>query len=703
MLDPGEYAADVALLLAVAAGFAIAALALRARLLPGWTGAPARLVEGVLWVACLVAAGLVLGLAHLLEPVPIVLGAAAAGIAGAVALRREPRRKPDAPPEAAPPPATASPGPRAASLLALLTSAVVGANWAARTSGALDHGMPNVDTLWYHMPVAARFAQDGSFAASAQTQPDPLTAFYPANAELLHAIGIVLTGHDGLSPLMNLGWLALAMLAAWCIGRPYGAAPLTLLAANVALGSFLMSWSQPGDAGNDIAGLALLLAAVAIVVNGTRDARSLGAAAVPLGLAAVPFGLALGMKVSMIAPVAALLLALAVWAGRRALPRLAVWWGVALAVLGGFWYARNAVVAGSPLPAVDAGIGGLRFKTAYADPVLQAPATGFDSTLAHLLGQPGAWDVVEGGLRADLGPAWWAIVAAAAAGLVAAVAGRGGGLLRALGVSGLVVAVAYVFTPQSGTSFAVNVRHLMPALVLGLVLVPLLPALRTPARARAVAVALALLFVTAQLADDVRAPGHGDVWVAAALGLALLAGAAVALARSGRRRPLAAGALAVALAVVAGGFFVERAYLRERYADPALALVTGPEDGRPLAAAHAWARDLRDATIARTGTQLQYPFMGQDLSNRVRYVHDTSAGGRIVRAIRTCEAWRRELVELGADYVVVTPVRFPLDVPAPEPREVAWTRSLEGVEQIASYGGKVFVFRVVRPPARGCA
>ena len=46
--------------------------------------------------------------------------------------------------------------------------------------------------------------------------------FYPQNSELVHAVGMVLGGRDFFSVFLNLGWLALALLAAWCIGRPYG-------------------------------------------------------------------------------------------------------------------------------------------------------------------------------------------------------------------------------------------------------------------------------------------------------------------------------------------------------------------------------------------------------------------------------------------------------------------------------------------------
>ena len=46
--------------------------------------------------------------------------------------------------------------------------------------------------------------------------------FYPQNSELLHAVGMLLTGRDTPSLFLNYGWLAMAFLAAWCIGRPYG-------------------------------------------------------------------------------------------------------------------------------------------------------------------------------------------------------------------------------------------------------------------------------------------------------------------------------------------------------------------------------------------------------------------------------------------------------------------------------------------------
>jgi hypothetical protein len=99
------------------------------------------------------------------------------------------------------------------------------------TADALGGGMLSFDVLWYHMPFAAVFAQTGSVTGIQFTQADPFVAYYPASAELFHAIGIVALRNDFLSPLLNLLWMALALLAAWCTGRRWRVEPLTLAAA----------------------------------------------------------------------------------------------------------------------------------------------------------------------------------------------------------------------------------------------------------------------------------------------------------------------------------------------------------------------------------------------------------------------------------------------------------------------------------------
>src|SRR5262249_11834187 len=86
-------------------------------------------------------------------------------------------------------------------------------------------------------------------------------------SELLHAAGIVLFSRDIASPLVNFGWLGVALLAAWCIGRPYGVAPLTLVAVALAMDTAPMGPRQAGTLATDTAPGAPLRAAAASLIN----------------------------------------------------------------------------------------------------------------------------------------------------------------------------------------------------------------------------------------------------------------------------------------------------------------------------------------------------------------------------------------------------------------------------------------------------
>ena len=87
--------------------------------------------------------------------------------------------------------------------------AVVAAAWMVPTLGSLAGGMDRADSLWYHMPLATRFAHGSHFGAVDYFDPIFFASFYPANSEVVHATGILAFDRDILSPLLNLGWLAL--------------------------------------------------------------------------------------------------------------------------------------------------------------------------------------------------------------------------------------------------------------------------------------------------------------------------------------------------------------------------------------------------------------------------------------------------------------------------------------------------------------
>src|SRR3954452_10004501 len=260
---------------------AMAGVQLRRRLLPGWGGAPAHLADAVLAVALLTVLLQLLGafgilVAGVLIPAALLVGLgvhfAPRGAFLAPTRTKAPRSG------AAWPPAPTIP--LLQTLLALAAAAFVAAHWATGLQDVWGRGMLTFDTLWYHGPFAARIADTGSVWGMHFIDPLYLNWFYPQNSELLHGAGIVLFDRDLFSPLVNFGWLGVALLAGWCIGRPYGVAPLSLVAVCIATDTGPMVPREAGTAATDTAPVALLLAAAAILINAwaMREERGEGAA-----------------------------------------------------------------------------------------------------------------------------------------------------------------------------------------------------------------------------------------------------------------------------------------------------------------------------------------------------------------------------------------------------------------------------------------
>ena len=503
-----RYALGLAALAVVIGSVALTAIAVRRRLLPALAGAPARLAEAVIGLAVLTLLLELLGTVGLFRLGPIV---AACALLGAATWRAMP---------GAPQARLAQIQPDLTSLLLMVAIAVLTLEWAAPTLQSYDTGIRGFDSLWYHLPWAASFAQSGQITSLRFTDVEYLTAFYPATAELYHGLGIVLLGRDTLSPLLNHGWLGLALLAGYCIGRPSGRAQLAALGTAVALSVPALANSNAGNAANDIVGVFYLLAGAALFVNRA-----------PV-LAAVALGLAVATKLSMLAPAVALLVAVLL-AERR--PRVAV----AFIAAGGYWYLRNLIVVGNPLPWIDLGV----FATP-APPLQQH--TGF--AVAHYLPWTGAFG---SGLRAGLGPLWPAILAAAVIGPALCLRER---TTRALGITALVSLIAYIVTPESAAGpdghplgFAFNLRYAAPALALGLTVLPL----RAPRKPTTVILA-------ALLAATIVWPKHH---IAGAVAIAVAASAAAILA--GHRVKLAFP-IALAAAAIAG-YPWQSHYLDGRY------------------------------------------------------------------------------------------------------------------------------------------
>ena len=202
------------------------------------------------------------------------------------------------------------------------------------------------------------------------------------------------------------------------------------------LGGPVLVETQAGTALNDVAGIAMLLTAVAVATRGPRRERTLGQDVVT-GLA---LGLAIGMKLTFLVPAGLLAVGLVVTAGRgRRLRSLAVF-GVTAAT-GLYWYVRNLIVTGNPVPVLDAGLGPLRL-----DAVTGSPDT---RSVSHYLFDGDAWSgYLVPGFEDALGPLWFAFLLLVAVGLVGSVVAPAARPLRMVALVGIASLVAFIFTPQ---------------------------------------------------------------------------------------------------------------------------------------------------------------------------------------------------------------------------------------------------------------
>ncbi len=668
MLDLGRYLLGVAEILLLV-GFAwLGATAARQRLVPDFSGAPAFLATSVLALALLIWPAELLGSFGAFEPLPYLLLVAAAGVALWTLLRgwrqaeggRE--RTQFGPPAGPPPPGdrTRGRGARVPTLIALAIAAIALLHFANGVRLRLDTGMTGFDSTWYHGPFAAGFHQSGNTWDLHYIAPQFLAWFYPANSELIHAIGMNAFDRDLLSPLLNVGWLLGCLLACWCIGRPYRVAPWSLALGAVALSVPALS-DQAGEARNDIVGIFFLLAAAAIVLNawpagdgrGERSgAGSLSAGA--LALAALAAGLAAGTKLNFVLPAVVMVVAMAVASapGTR-VRRLGLGLLAALAG-GGYWYLRNLLQTGNPLPWFDS-LGPISLPAPE-----QALGGREEHSVLGYLADGSVWsNWLLPGLHHGLWLIWPALLAAAFAGIALSLRPRSSPVVRVVGLAAAAAAFAWLVAPTSASGpdgmprgFESGLRYLAPALVLGLALLPVVPPFRSP------------------LSEFPATRAH----------LFPHSGKKCALARGdGRSWVLVAGIAAVLVAVVAG-FVVQRQYLRDRYANPTF---TTPG----LNAAFEWATPISGARIATTGTR-QYPLFGTDLSNRVAFVGEGRPHGGFV-APSTCRAWRRLLNQGDYDYVVASDDRVEPGRP-PYPVAARWTEGPNSKVVLAVPPTKVF-------------
>jgi hypothetical protein len=660
-LSVERYLVGIAALAVAIGALAWGAYRVRRALLPEWSGPPARLAETVIALGAGYVGLYALGSIGGFHGAPVLVVLVALGVALGYSARWYAR----------PSLAAENPAPRPLEqwivFIAAGATALVAAQWVSHVGYVTGHGMTHVDTLIYHMPAAALWSQQGRFVelgvGSAQQ-------FYPYNAELLHGIAAMAFGRDVLSPLLNIGWGVLAALAAWCIGRSRGAAPLALLGLIVVVGLPSLTGTQPGQASTDIACLALLLASVALLVEGEGDVVS-------TALAGVAAGLALSTKLTVAVPVIVLTIGVVWYALRSRRPRLAGIWCVALAVTGAFWFLRNWVLSGNPVPWMNFHLGPLS---------MHASVDFSGRSVVSYITEGDVWrDAYLPGLSHSFGPAWPLILVVGIAGCV--IGARGGATFeRVAALSALAGMLYYPFGPLSadghGIAFQYTLRYLTPALAIGFVLFASWLA-RTNALLRGIGVAVLAAFVVlnAISRNDERVsawPRGQLVAVIVTAVLVLLAAAVVARARLATRT-LVAAASGITLCAVAGGWFLQQHYLAHRYIN----------DGTPSALVDAYFHDVHGSRVAEFGGYDIFALYGAELSNRVERI-DQQLSSHPTR----CEIVQK-IRDGGFDFVAFEPRPFGAFVPPAD-----WlTRDGQATQLLADDNNTLFrINRAARTP-----
>jgi hypothetical protein len=728
-MSTSRYLLGAAELAVIATALGMGAYHLRALFTPAWTGALARLAEFVIAITMLILVSELFGVLGLFKEVPLLIGCVAAGVGVTWWARR--RGLPEAP---ATPEARSSPVMIAVGIAAAVLVVV---HWAHPTGQALDQGMYYQDTTWYHMSFSARFFQTGHIGPLHFTDPLKLAVwFYPQNSELLHGVGMVFLKTDFLSPLINLLWCALCLLAAWCVGRPYAIGGVTLLGASVVLDSNMLVGSQAGQGPNDVAGLFFLMAAIAFLVDGAASAHAAREAAQarrssaragstaeiqpgvvedvpvegdpralatvgagPLFMAGLAAGLGVGTKITLLATIAALTIGIAILGGRRHwLRALGIWLG-AMVITCGFWYGRNFVYALNPFPQLKK-LGPIHLPGPDQLPLYPRPP----HKLSEYYNDPNIWHLkLFPVLHQRLGLLWPVILGVVVVALIWAFFWGGSRLMRILAVTGAVAGIAYVFTPLTASGslgdpsgFDANLRYVSPVLMVGFLLLPLLPWFRHGRRPWILIGLFVVLLVQGTLIQaNWQFPHH-----LASIGMAFLIVGVPALIVAGQRagvRPaaLAAFGLIALVTAVALGRVREDFYLKHRY----VTAVRPPLGGgfratpqwQPLQDWGRTARDERIGVVGRASAFGQYFFYGTDLSNHVQYIGDEGNHGTF-RPITTCARWREAINRGHYDFIVTTPRLGEIETTAPP--ENLWTSRDRNVKTVLNSGGLAAVYKI---------
>ncbi|MGA7434464.1 MAG: hypothetical protein WBW44_02465 [Solirubrobacterales bacterium] len=689
-----SYAVGVVSLLAIFGSLWLGGYWLRRWIVPEFSGALSRLAELTIGVALLIIALQILGTASILTQGWIIFGCIALPLAAAgLGYRFAPRGVEQ----------IAAPRvPLWALFVALAVASWVVAEWSFPSQLSLNQGMFGGDTTWYHMPASARFIQEGSTNPLHFTDALRLAVwFYPQSSELMHGALMGIFQSDWLSPLFNMFFIGVAVLACWCVGRPYGVGPATLVGGAILLSSGVMIETQPGEGRNDIICFAMLIAFAAFLINGhQRRAPKSGAVDEnpeenaplldkgPLIIAGIAAGIAISIKVSMLAPVGVIFLGMILVSGRGRRLVTTIWLGLPMLIVGGYWYVRAMIyTGGNPVPAVSGG----PLKLPQPDQMPLDPRPRF--SVFHYITD---LDIYRYWFLPRLDDAFGVLfplilvmLASVAFYLVFKSRNK---VIRVLAASALITAFVYLVTPLTAAGvegeprgFFTNTRYLLPGLLLAAVLLPIARPLRAPeGRSKKILIFLTVVYAVTVLTSPRWYPGMlpGAVFLT---GVIVWAPVGLSWLHEHKKVPMSAIVACVAslvLIAVVWGRGEEVGYAEQHYTRSTLFL----QEGGPQEAFD-FTRDLKDKRIALAGSGEiffgQYGFYGVDRSNFVQYIGKEGPNGSY-RLFSGCKAFINKVNEGDYDYIVTSEnTQDSADAPYWYPVN-AWIAGNPGVKEVVS-------------------
>lgn len=218
------------------------------------------------------------------------------------------------------------------------------------------------DTLTYHLFFPARWIQDARISIVPTWFGDPAPAYAPSAAEVFYVWLMLPMGSDDVARCGQLPFWWLLLGGAVLLARELRIVPTQRLLACLAVATIPAIWAQAGTAMVDVAFAAAFVCCTAFALRCARTRRAADWVGLLLALC-----LLVGTKLIGLAYLIALLPVLA-WAllanrSRRGLALARGRLSLACAILpaalvGGFWYARNAVETGNPVYPLEVRLGG---------------------------------------------------------------------------------------------------------------------------------------------------------------------------------------------------------------------------------------------------------------------------------------------------------------------------------------------------------